>query len=501
VDSVVDLGFPLWIRLTHLFNILFITLLIRSGLEILAAHPKLYLDEDCTPGTEWIRFTPRQMPSDRFWTGKDEQEAYSPWVSLPGGKHLGLGRQWHFLGVLGWVLTGFIYLVLLCVTPEWQRLVPTSWDIFPRAWQSVLLYLRLQLPPDGNPYNAAQQLAYFSVIFLLSPLQILTGLAMAPAVAARFPWYTALFGGRQKARSLHFLGLVAFVSFIVHHVTLVVAHGLGDELAAIVLGVERGASSGQQWLAIAIMAAWIGLVVLVNVWATRSAQRSPRSVQHALQRVINPVEHLLLHHVPSRQHYPVERRTPWPRPNGWPPKDARYEAFARDGFAGWALEIGGLVERPLRLTLADLVAMGRHTQVTEHACIQGWSYIAEWAGVPLRAVLEQARPLPRARFLVLHAMDNKSASEPDPEGPGAFYETIDLELANDAQTLLAYEMNGERLTIPHGAPVRLRVETQLGFKMVKWLHAIELVESYATVGEGQGGWREDYQHYSQDASM
>ena len=299
MDSSIDLGFPLWIRLSHLFNILFITLLIRSGIEILAAHPKLYLNEDCTPGTEWIRFTPRQMPKDQFWTGKDEQEAYSSWVSLPGGKHLGLGRQWHFLGVLGWVLTGLIYVTLLFVTPEWRRLVPTSWDIFPQAWQSALVYLRLDLPPDGNPFNAAQQLVYFSIIFLLSPLQILTGLAMAPSVAARFPWYTALFGGRQRARSLHFLGLVAFVSFIVHHVTLVVAHGLGDELAAIVLGVERGATSTQQSLAIAIMAAWIGFVIVVNVWATHSARHSPRTMQHALQRVIDPVQRLLLHHLLS----------------------------------------------------------------------------------------------------------------------------------------------------------------------------------------------------------
>jgi methionine sulfoxide reductase catalytic subunit len=98
-------------------------------------------------------------------------------------------------------------------------------------------------------------------------------------------------------------------------------------------------------------------------------------------------------------------------------------------------------------------------------------------------------------------MDNKSESEPDAEGPGLFYETIDLGLARDSQTLLAYEMNGQRLSIAHGAPLRLRVETQLGFKMVKWLRAIELVESYAHIGEGQGGWREDFQHYSQDASI
>jgi sulfoxide reductase catalytic subunit YedY len=501
MDSSVDLGFPVWIRLTHLFNILFITLLIRSGIEILAAHPKLYLKDDCTPGTEWIRFTPRQMLEDKFWTGKDEQEAYSSWVSLPGGKHLGLGRQWHFLGVLGWTLTGVTYVVLLFVTPEWRRLVPTSWDIFPQAWQSIVMYLRLELPPAGNPYNAAQQLAYFSIIFLLSPLQIATGLAMAPSVAAHFPWYPSLFGGRQAARSLHFIGLVAFVSFIVHHVTLVVAHGLGEELAAVVLGVERAASPTQQSLAIGLMAAWLVLVVLVNVWATRTARGSPRSVQHALQRVLDPLQRVLLHHLASRQRYSPQVVTASPRVNGYPPQDETYQALARDDFGGWALEVRGLVDQPLRLTLADLLAMESETQITEHICIQGWSFLAEWTGVPLRAVLEQGRPLPAARYVVLHAMDNKSESEPDPEGPGYFYETLDLELARHPQTLLAYAMNGERLSILHGAPLRLRVETQLGFKSVKWLRAIELVEQYGANGAGQGGWREDWQHYSQDASI
>jgi methionine sulfoxide reductase catalytic subunit len=342
MDSAIDLGFPLWIRLTHLF----MTLLIRSGIEILAAHPRLYFNEHCTPGTEWIRFTPRQMPEDQFWTGKDEQEAYSSWVSLPGGKHLGLGRQWHFLGVLGWLLTGLIYVVLLFVTPEWRR-----------------------------------------------------------------------------------------------------------------------------------------------------------AVQQALQRFVDPVQHVVLHHLGSRQHYRPERRTVWPRPNGWSPHSDRYDKLASDAFAGWTLEVRGLVEQALRVTLADLANRERRTQVTEHNCIQGWSYMAEWTGVPPWAVLERCRPLPRARYVVLHAMDNKSESEPDAEGPGLFYETIDLGLARDSQTLLAYEMNGQRLSIAHGAPLRLRVETQLGFKMVKWLSAIELIESYEDVGEGQGGWREDFQHYSQDASI
>jgi len=496
-----DLGFPWWVRLAHLFNILFISLLIRSGIEILAAHPKLYLDDDCRPGTEWVRFTPRKMPRDHLWTARDEEEGYSAWVALPGGKQLGLGRCWHFFGALGWLLTGLFYVVGMFVTPEWRRLIPTSWDIFPRAWQSALMYLQLQLPPPGNPFNPLQQLAYFSLIFFLAPLQILTALAMSPAIAARFPWYPSLFGGRQVARSIHFLGLVAFISFVVHHVALVFAHGLGDELAAIILGIERGASPDQQHLAIAIMGVWLAFVAAVHVWATRRSHSSPRSMQHLLQRIVDPVKGALLRPLRSHQHFPRRLQTEQPRLNGRPPRDPLYQALARDHFAGWALEVGGLVEQPLRLTLADLFAMERQTQVTRHNCIQGWSYVAEWTGVPLRAVLDRCRPLPTARYLVFHAMDNKSESEPDPAGNGYFYGTLDIDLAKYPQAILAYKMGGDLLSVEHGGPLRLRIENQLGFKMVKWIRSIELVDEYRHVGSGQGGWREDWQHYSPDASI
>lgn len=380
-------------------------------------------------------------------------------------------------------------------------LVPTSLDIFPQAWQAALAYLQLRLPPDGNPFNALQQLTYFALIFFLAPLQILTPLAMSPAVAGRLPWYPALFRGRQVARSIHFLGLVAFISFIVHHLTLVVAHGLGNELAKIVLGIEHGATPGQEALAIAIMGAWLVLVGIVHVWATRASHASPRSLQQLLDRVIDPVKLALFHHLTSRQHYLPSQRSAAPRVNGRPPADASYQALARNRFADWRLEVRGLVEQPRALTLADLHALERQTQTTKHNCIQGWSYIAEWTGVPLRAVLEGCRPLAQARYVVLYAMDNKSESEPEPEGPGRFYETVDLELANHPQTIIALEMNGEPLSIEHGAPARLRVETQLGFKMVKWLRAIELVEDYRPIRGGMGGSREDNMYYEQSASV
>ncbi len=166
-----------------------------------------------------------------------------------------------------------------------------------------------------------------------------------------------------------------------------------------------------------------------------------------------------------------------------------------------ALEAGGLVERPLSLTLADLHAMPTQTQITKHCCIQGWSGVADWSGVPLRHIVGLCRPLPGARYIVFYAFDNKSTSEPHAQGPGYFYGAIRLELAQDPQTILAYEMNGQPLPIDHGAPLRLRVETQLGFTMVKYIRATEFVENYAHIGQGQGGWRADYQYFSQEAGI
>ena len=136
-----DLGFPAWVRLTHLFNILFITLLIRSGIEILSSHPKLYWNDDCTPGSEWLRLTRKHQPSDRLWTSLDEEEPYPALIALPGGRRLGLGRHWHFASVYGWILTGLVYVVLLFTADQWRRLVPTSLDVFPQAWSEALVYL------------------------------------------------------------------------------------------------------------------------------------------------------------------------------------------------------------------------------------------------------------------------------------------------------------------------------------------------------------------------
>jgi len=488
-----ELGFPLAVRLAHAFNILFLSLLIRSGIEILGAHPMLYWHDDCRPGSEWVRFTRKRMPSGELWTAEDEKQPYSPLLALPGRDNLGIGRYWHFAALAGWILTGVAYLLVLLLTPQWQRLVPTSLDIFPRAVADAITYLQLELPAEGNPYNALQQLAYFAVVFILAPLQILTGVAMSPAIGGRFAWYPRLFGGRQSARSLHFIGLFVFIAFIVHHTALVIAHGLPESLAMIVLGITRQPTAAEAATAAGIAVLALGLIAALHVWATHRSLTEPRRMQNLLQRVVDPWQRATLQRLVSRQSYAPGAITEVPRPNGRAPRDAEWQRLAAGGFEGFRFEIGGLVERPQGLDLDELRSMSPVTQTTRHVCIQGWNQVATWTGVPLAALLERAGPLPEARFMLFHTFDDKWE---EPGDHGYFYETVDLDLARHPQSILAYAMNGQPLPIPFGAPLRVRLESQLGYKMAKWVRSVELVADYRDIGAGKGGWRADVLHYS-----
>jgi len=492
----IELGFPPGVRVTHAFNIVFLTLLIRSGIEILGGHPMLYFNDHCRPGSEWIRFTSKRMFRNRWWTAEDEKQPYTPWVALPGRDNLGLGRFWHFISVLGWLVTGMIYVLVLITTGQWQRLVPTSWTVLPQAWAAAMTYLRVDVPPPGHPYNALQQLTYFAVVFGLTPLQIVTGLAMSPAIAGRFMWLPRLFGGRQAARSLHFLGLVAFVAFTVHHIALVIVHGLGTGLAAIVLG-DEAPTVAQRAVAIAIALAFLFALIVLHVLATRRSLQEPRAVQDALQHILDPVQARLLQPLTSRQDYPPRNITERPRPNGRPPRHNEYCQLVARGFDGWRFEISGLVEQPSSLTLEDLRSLELEHQITLHKCIQGWSYIAAWKGVPLRVLLNRCRPTSSARYILFRTFDDKW-EEP---GHGDYYSVIDLDLARAPQTLLAFEMNQQPLPSEFGAPLRLRLESQLGYKMVKWIRSMELVASYDDIGAGYGGWRADLLHYGRIAPI
>lgn len=167
------------------------------------------------------------------------------------------------------------------------------------------------------------------------------------------------------------------------------------------------------------------------------------------------------------------------------PADPEYQALARGDFADWRLEIGGLVDHPVRLSLAELRAMPAVTQITRHDCVEGWSCIGKWTGVPLSAVLAPLGVQRRARYLMFFCYDTP---------PGAsekYYESIDLAEVLYPETILAYGMNDETLPIPYGAPLRLRLGRQLGYKMAKYLKRIELVESFRHIEGGHGGLYED----------
>ena len=169
------------------------------------------------------------------------------------------------------------------------------------------------------------------------------------------------------------------------------------------------------------------------------------------------------------------------------PDDDDYQALAEKNFVDWRLEVNGLVQKPAKFSLEDLRALPSRTQITRHDCVEGWSVIGKWKGAVLGAVLRQVEPQPSARYLVFHCADPMENGDPNTK----YYESIGFDEAFHPQTILAYEMNNQTLPVAHGAPIRLRVERQLGYKMAKYVMRIELVDSFAQMRGGKGGYWED----------
>jgi DMSO/TMAO reductase YedYZ molybdopterin-dependent catalytic subunit len=180
------------------------------------------------------------------------------------------------------------------------------------------------------------------------------------------------------------------------------------------------------------------------------------------------------------------------KPNGsTDPDDEDYRTLADDEFGAFRLKVGGLVEHPFDISLAELRALPARTQITRHDCVEGWSCIGKWTGAPLGPLLLRAGLKPQARFVVFRCFDTMDSGGGLDSTKPHYYESVDLVDAFHPQTIVAYDMNGAALMIEHGAPLRLRVERQLGYKMPKYLRAIEVVESYAAIDGGRGGYWED----------
>ena len=257
------------------------------------------------------------------------------------------------------------------------------------------------------------------------------------------------------------------------------------------------------------------------------------------------VQRLLMSDKTLAQEFPESMISPWFKPNGSiDPPDTAYKALAAKNFADFRLKVDGLVNTPLSLSLADLRALPSHSQVTRHDCVEGWSCIGKWTGVQLTELLKRAGLKPQARYAVFHCADTLEYAMTNgawlrPATPGAvreahatyvqvaaagdwggsptgtqngdsnddgadgrrpirYYESIDLFDVANPQTILAYDLNGKALPVSNGAPLRLRVSRQLGYKNAKYVMRVEMVSSLDTFGEGKGGYWEDrgYEWYA-----
>src|SRR5262249_42487990 len=276
----------------------------------------------------------------------------------PGFRHtVGLGRHWHFLSALFWIINGLVFLVLLFGSGQWQRLVPASWSILSEAWAIQVHYVTFHLPvePDGFfRYNPLQQLAYFGGFLLPAPLQTLPGLAMPPATDNPFKWSTRLFGNRQAARSIHFFGLLGFLGFVVVHVTMVVVTGLVRNMNHIVMGTDDYNHVG-----LILGLTGIGVLCAACVAANWLTGRHPRLLQAASRAPVQRLTGRFLDPLKPTSQYTKDDISPYFWPNGRLPTCDEWTKLAANGFRDYRLAVNGLVANPVELTLDELKALGK----------------------------------------------------------------------------------------------------------------------------------------------
>ncbi len=219
-----------------------------------------------------------------------------------------------------------------------------------------------------------------------------------------------------------------------------------------------------------------------------SAQTNALSGNPLVQKILgsaNVVNHAVIGtRGRARLYAASEITTDFPSNGNATPQDATYTRLVQAKYAGYRLPVGGLVERPQTFDLRQLRALASIDEITRHDCVEGWSVVGRWAGVRLSHVLSVVRPTSAARFIVFHSFDVDSQGAP-------FYGSISVDEAAAPQTQLALDFNGKPVAPEYGGPVRLRIPTQLAYKSTKWVKSIQVVASFADIGNGRGGYWED----------
>ena len=246
-------------RITHWINVVAITLLLMSGLQIFNAHPALYWGKASHFAEPWVSMKAVPRGEDLIGVtkigsltlettglfgysgkvGKREPRGFPAWSTIPGYRSLVDGRHWHFFFAWLFVINGLVYLGANLANGHLKDLVPSRVQLDPRhLWQEIQDHARLRFPKgeEARHYNGLQKLAYGGVVFALLPLMLLTGLTMSPGMNAALPWLVDLFGGRQSARTLHFISASLIVGFILVHLVMVVVSGLGNNLRSMITG-------------------------------------------------------------------------------------------------------------------------------------------------------------------------------------------------------------------------------------------------------------------------
>jgi thiosulfate reductase cytochrome b subunit len=247
-------------RLTHWINVLALTLLLMSGLNIFGAHPALYWGQKSTFAHPWISIGAEmkgddmvgvtQIGSAKFNTtgvlgysgkvGSRVAVAFPSWATVPSVRDLADSRHWHFFFAWLFVINGLVYwLVGLAGGHIRKDLVPDRHDVAPRnIWHEIVTHAQLKFPKgeEARHYNVLQKGTYLAVVLILLPLMVLTGLSMSPGFNAAAPWLTELFGGRQSARTIHFLTAFAIVGFVLLHLFMVVASGTWNNIRSMITG-------------------------------------------------------------------------------------------------------------------------------------------------------------------------------------------------------------------------------------------------------------------------